>query len=659
MYNRNYKLPALLVFVITMLVFRTAQGQYIIKQADSEAALYNYSKAIPLYRKAYNKKPTAQAVRGLADSYRRMNDYVQAASWYEKLVSMPDHTTADEIHYAGTLISNGKYVVARAILDAFLSKVPGDKVAENMRLGCDSAVRWLAAPPPRGDFENLQYLNSEWSDWSTAFNCGRIVFASDRPYDSLRHNPIFSTSNIRKKYYGWTGNSYLHLYEGNVVDSNSTKLLARTINGDYHSANASYTADGMKVYYAITDLKKKEHTFLGKETPYTLHVEIMEQIWDSAGGTWKQASPFPFNAIFNYAVGDPYISPDGKVLYFVADYGDKGYGGTDIYYSRTDESGHWQVPVNMGPEINTAGNERTPMFDKKGVFYFATDGRPGMGGLDIFKAVKEKEQWITRNMGTPVNSPQDDFAPALDNTTIYFSSNRPGGKGSDDIYRFTPPDILLFNLSGTIVDRKTGERLSNAEIVLFCKETGVPVKAMTDKEGTYHFKLDSLSSYEWSVTKQGYDSVTGLKLTTIGLLTSTDLRQDASLGAPETSMPPGFVKTFKLKNIYFDLDKWDIKPVSVPELTKLVNILRENMEWRVEIATHTDARSSDSYNIKLSQRRAESIVTYLISNGIARERLVPKGYGETRLINRCANGVKCTEAEHQENRRTEFTILNY
>ncbi|HJT75276.1 MAG TPA: carboxypeptidase regulatory-like domain-containing protein, partial [Chitinophaga sp.] len=529
MFNKKYTLPVLLTFLMTA---EAAQGQYIIKQADIEAALYNYAKAIPLYEKAYSRKPTAGAARGLADSYRKMNNYQQAGPWYEKLLAMPDHTPADEVYYAQILISNGKHAAAKTVLDAYLLKMPGDKAAEIMRQGCDSTIQWQAVPPAGGDFGDLQYLNSEWSDWSTGFNNGRIVFASDRPYDSLRPNPIFNTSNIKKKYYGWTGNSYLHLYEGIAEDSNSIRPLPRTINGDYHSANASYTADGQKVYYAITDLKKKGHTFLGKEGTYTLHVEIMEQLWDTARNTWKPASPFPYNGIFNYAVGDPWISPDGKTLYFVANYGEKGLGGTDIYYSRRDDNGQWLEPVNLGPEINTSGNERTPVFDKEGTLYFATDGRPGIGGLDIFRAVKQQDHWTCRNMRLPVNSPQDDLAPAPDNTTLYFSSNRPGGKGSDDIYRFTPYRVLLFNLYGTIVDRKTGKPLHDAAIKLVHKETGVSASTLTAADGTYHFRLDSLSSYDLNVTKAGYDTASGLNVTTRGLTASADLRQDASLGTP-------------------------------------------------------------------------------------------------------------------------------
>jgi len=658
MCSKKYKVSILMALMTVMAMCHTAQGQFIIRQADEEAALYNYAKAIPLYKQAYEKKPTAAAARGLASSYRKMNNYTAAVAWYGTLAAMRDHKAEDELSFAQSLISVGKYDSARLMIAGYLKAVPGEKTAVNMLSACDSALAWLAAPAVRGEFENLALLNSQWSDWSTGFSSGKIIFASDRPFDSLRAEKLFGNTDIVRKYYGWTGNSYLHLYEGNTLDSNSVRLMARAINGDYHSANASFTADGRKMYYAVTDLKKQSRTLLSKETPSTLHVEIMEQLLDTATGKWKQASPFPFNGIFRYAVGDPYITPDGTILYFVADYGDKGLGGTDIYYSRLD-SGRWQQPVNMGPEINSAGNERTPFFDANGVLYFATDGRAGLGGLDIFRAVKVQDHWTAVNLGLPVNSAQDDFAPSAENTTLYFSSNRPGGKGSDDIYRFTPYRILLFTLSGTVTDQKTKAKIAGAEVVLASAETGKSVKALTDADGNYVFKLDSISSYDLSITKTGYNKVDGISVTTKGLIVSTDLHQDASLLAPDGGNTDGpGAKTFKLQNVYFELAKWDITPASRPELDKLVKVLKDNAQWRVEIATHTDSRSSDSYNMKLSQKRAEAIVTYLVTSGIAKERLVAKGYGETMLINRCANGVNCSEEEHQANRRTEFTILD-
>lgn len=630
----------------------TAQGQYVIKRADNKAGLYNYAQAISLYEKAYKKKATAEAARGAAECYRNINEYVFAESWYAKLTAMRGHTAIDELHYAEILMNNSKYAEARTVLDSFLSKERENSEAANMRKGCDSAVKWLAAPA-KGSLENVQALNSPWSDWSTAFSNGKIIFASDRPYDSLHRKSLAGTSSISKKYYGWTGNSYLHLYEGNSADSSAIRLLARGINGYYHSASASYAADGKKFYYAVTELLKKRGSFLGKDEPYTLNVEIIEQQWDSVKQVWAQRSLFPYNGVFNYSVGDPWISADGKMLYFAASYEDKGYGGTDIYYSRLDETGKWQTPVNLGPEINTPGDERTPAFDEDGLFYFASDGRPGMGGLDIYKASRSSENaaWQVVNLGSPVNSPQDDFSPAFENSVFYFSSNRFGGKGSDDIYRFNGVRVSLFGLSGKVLDKRTDVPLPGVVVTLENKQTGTPQKVITDNEGKYHFTLDSGSVYELSVVKTGFSAETAINVNTIGL-TTNNLHHDISMERAELNKP------VVLPNIYFDLDKSAIRPDAAAELAKLVKLMQDNPTWKVEISSHTDSRASNSYNMKLSQRRAEAVVAYLISKGVDRQRLTSKGYGESQLVNRCADNVPCPEEEHQVNRRTTFTILD-
>lgn len=234
-------------------------------------------------------------------------------------------------------MNNSKYAEAKEILVQYLTEKPNDLVAQNMHAGCANAVKWMANPM-RGNLQNMSVLNTQWSDWSTAFNDNKIIFASDRPYDSLRGGDFFRNSNIKKRGYTWTGNSYLHLYESNGKDSSDSKLLERNINGDFHSASVSYTADNNAMYYAITTLQKKKRTFLAKENPYTLNIEIVEYKKDTTG-RWKRSQAFPYNSIFNYSVGDPWITADGKRLYFTADFPEKGRGGTDIYYADLKEDG--------------------------------------------------------------------------------------------------------------------------------------------------------------------------------------------------------------------------------------------------------------------------------------------------------------------------------
>ncbi len=651
----NSRLYPLLLLLITTSIFCSTgvQAQYVLKQAEAQTAVYNYTAAKPLFKKAYNRRNTIDAARGLAEIYQDTKDYVFAESWYAKVVAIPDHTAEDELHYAEVLMNNSKYAEAAVQLQSYLSKKGDDKKAQNMLEGCNDAQHWLTHPL-KGSLQNMQALNSAYSDWGTAFYNGSFIFASDRPYDSLRHQPFFSNSSIKRKYYGWTGNSYLHLYQGNGKDSSSNKLLNKGINGDYHSASATYTADGKEMYYAMTNLAKKPGSFLGKNNPYTLNIEIRKAGWDTLRQAWGQSVDFPYNKVFNYSVGDPWVSADGQKLYFTADYGENNIGGTDIYYAEKDADGKWQQPKNMGPEINTEGDERTPFFDESGNFYFASDGRPGMGGLDIYKATRSANGgWLVANMGSPINSPQDDFAPFFNQpSTLYFSSDRLQGKGSDDIYRFDIAKIPVFSLEGTVKDKKTNQPLKDAVVTLTNKLTNTSVKTITDADGHYTFKLDSLTDYYLGTVKTDYSTTTGEQLTTTGLKESATIKKDIYLDKIEMNKP------VRLENIYFDLDKSNIRPDAGEELDKLVKLLNDNPTWKIEMSSHTDSRAPDNYNMKLSQRRAESTVKYLIEHGIDKERLTAKGYGETRLVNRCSNGVPCSEEEHQQNRRTEFTILD-
>lgn len=648
MHTVTHKIIKPLCIAAFVFVATPSYSQYVLKEADRKAVVYNYTEAIPLYKKAFKKKPTVAAARGVAEGYRLTKDYVFAESWYAKLVALKDHTAEDKLHYAEVLMNNSKYAEAKEILNQYLQEKPDDALAKNMRTGCDNAVKWMSNPT-RGNLENVNVLNTQWSDWSTAFNDSKIIFASDRPYDSLNGGAFFKNSNIKKRAYTWTGNGYLHLYQSSGKDSGDTKLLERNINGDFHSASASYTADNDAMYYAVTTLAKKKRTFLGKEGPYTLNIGILEYKKDTTG-RWKRSEAFPYNSIFNYSVGDPWITADGKRLYFTADFSEKGFGGTDIYYADIKEDGTWSEPINMGGEINTPGDERTPLFDKDGVFYFASNGRAGMGGLDIYKASKNG---AIENLGSPINSPQDDFAPALsDDHQLYFSSNRLGGKGSDDIYYFDPAKNLIITLTGKALDRKTKEPLKNVVVALENKLTGTPVKVITDEKGTYRFQLDTATDYHLTLNKTDYATITGISVTTRGISESEEITKEILLDKVEVSKP------WKIENIYFDLDKSDIRPDAATELDKLAKLLSDNPTWQIEMGSHTDSRANDTYNMKLSKRRAESTVAYLVSKGISKDRLSAKGYGETKLLNKCANSAACTEEEHQQNRRTEFIILD-
>ncbi|RAJ08675.1 WD40 repeat protein [Chitinophaga skermanii] len=646
--------PIIMAIAGTLLLHKPVSAQYVITEAHKAYNLYNFSKAKSLYGKAFDKKETPAAARGAADSYRLTKDYINAEFWYQKLWKVKGYTPADELHYAGILMNNSQYSAAAEHLRNYIAAVPTDQRAKNMLLGCDSAQHWIDHPR-EGDMENMAALNSKYSDWSLAMYKGKFIFASDRPYDSVRKTGFFEQTTIKKRLYTWTGDAYLHLYESDGKDPKTTKLLERRyVNGDYHSASASYTDSLNKMYLSITRFIRKPSSVVGKDSVYTMNIGVKEI--DGTGGKEK-VKILPFNKMLAFSAGDPWINPTGDTLYFISAQGPDAKGGTDIYYS-VKGTGSWGTPVNLGPSINTEGNERTPYFDEKGKFYFASDGHPGLGGLDIYAAVKDKKgDWKIQNLGTPVNTAHDDFAPARFDNVLYLSSNRKGGAGSDDIYRFLaveppPPPVIVFDLVGTVFDNKTRKPLVNATIKLKNMTTGIIIDTLTNEKGEYHIPLDSVTDYAVKVSLKGYTNIPAVNISTNGLKETTTIKQDLELEKTVIGKP------IKIENIYFDLGKADIRPDAAKELDKLIAILEENPTWVIELGSHTDSRAADAFNMALSQRRANATVAYLIKQGIPAKRLRAKGYGETKLVNKCANGVKCSEADHQANRRTEFMIIS-
>lgn len=578
-------LPLILTVCILLLNLGIVQAQYILKEADQQFALLNYDKAIALYTQAYKKKATVYAAQRLAEAYRLKNDYLAAENWYAIAVKLPDSKNDNILNYAKSLQQNAKYSQAKAEYQNYFSKENplSSAVKAQLLVSCDSAISWMKKPA-QVEVNNLSPVNGTQSDWGAVVYQNALVFASDRANPisgQSAKTPFLKFDGAKlpdKKVYGWTGNAYVKLYiqQGN----DSIQVFPLNTKTNYHIGAASFAADGSSMYFTLTRIPEK----LVKGKIATINVEIYSS--KKTDGKWEDPIPFKYNNVNAWSVGDPFISSDGNRIYFVSDM-PGGLGGTDIYYADKLQTGEWGDAVNLR-EVNSEGNERSPFMTKEQVFYFSTDGRTGMGGLDIFRRSKNAsgENQI-ENLGFPVNSPQDDFAFHKDvNTGIsYFSSNRFGGKGDDDIY-------------------SVESKVNNSPVIV-AKEPTDPVAA--------HKELPQQT-------------------------TETD-------------------KPVRLENIYYDFNKWNIRPDAAVELEKLVQIMKDNSGIWVELGSHTDSRGNDAYNFNLSQKRAESAARYIISRGIEKNRIEAKGYGETQLLNRCSNGISCTEAEHQLNRRTEFKII--
>ncbi len=649
-----------LIIAFTVLLIKSSTAQYVIKEADEQYRLFNYSRAIDLYAQAFKKQKTLTAAQHLADSYRLMHDYKNAESWYAIAIALPEARLANRpeniLRYAEALQNNSKYTEAKTQYLSYLvsSREPDEERIKRLMMSCDSAIKWMKQPG-WVNITNEKALNSDKSDWGWTLNDKTVVFTSDRIYtgkltETDVNRPLlkFDHGDIdpSKKIYGWTGNNYLKLYQ---LDGDSAKLFPINTGTDYHIGPATFTADGNQMFFSVTRREGKEAE--DEKGTRTINIEIFSSIKDPATGVWGQPIAFPHNNASKYSTGDPYITPDGKTLYFVSDM-EGGRGGTDIYYSVKNNQGGWDTPVNV-VAVNTAGNERTP-FITADALYFASDGRIGMGGLDIFKATSNGNKFTDpQNLRYPINSPQDDFAyVSTGKNTGYFSSERVGGAGSDDIFSFVerPRPILAFRLEGTAIDKITQSALANSVITLR-KNNGTNLIVETDETGKYKFDLDGGLTYLLTGEKTSYIS-DNQGVTTAGLTESLVIKKDLFLS------PIVLDQEIRLDNIYYDLDKADIRPDAAVELDKLIKILKDNPTIWIELGSHTDSRASDSYNKDLSQRRANAAVNYIINvGGIDRNRITAKGYGESRLVNGCKNGVSCTIEQHQLNRRTEFTIV--
>jgi len=631
----------------------SVNAQYILKTADHQFELFNYAKAIDLYEQAFRKKESLHTAERLANAYALINNYKQAESWYAIATKMPASNPENLLGYAKALQSNSKYREAKVQYKAYIEagKDISEKQANVWLASCDSALKWMKRPK-QIEIIDQKELNSQQSDWGSVEYNGGIVFTSDRTRFSSGHtgqSPFLRFDGTRmpdQKIYGWTGNGYLKLYM-KASSADSLKLFPLQTGASYHVGSTTFTADGNTMYFTMT--KIPEYLKRINNKPSTVNVSIYSSVKD-AGGHWGAPETFAYNSINEYSVGDPFISGDGTSLYFSSNK-PGGKGGTDIYVCLKNDAGKWGSPINL-EQINTAGNERSPFLAAGNSLYFASDGHVGMGGLDIFRTLKNSAGiWQVENLGYPFNSPQDDFAFSLNekNGVAYLSSNRSNGMGNDDIYLLDLKSVHTIELTGKVYNQKTKQPVAGALVTLE-KIDGGGSKVETDDRGEYKFSLSAKSAYTVSAEATNFRT-DAVKLGNMYAEKAQTIIQDLYLEPIELN------KEIRLENIYYDFDKWNIRADAAIELDALVKVMKDNPTIWIEIDSHTDSRGHDAFNLKLSQKRAESAVEYIISKGIDKNRIEAKGYGETRLINSCANGIICSEADHQRNRRTEFKIV--
>ena len=629
-----------LIFILFVFISSCVTTKTAIKDFNN-AEYYN---AATKFKKVIKEGDSKNSFL-LAEALRKSNRLWQAQKYYTDAINNGYKEEIAYYYLAMSLKSNNAYDQADSLISNYLLMGNDENILSLMKNELKN-INNLRKYPDTSYYrvKNLEAINTEFAEYSPSFSNDKLFFVSNR---------------LSEKIYSGTGTPFTDLFEvktrGANVDLNSLKKLGENINNEKVNAGSiTFSEDGMYMIFA----KGNDGKSSGRNN--------VDLYWSRfRRGGWTNPRLLNVNTSRSWD-STPYLSKDGKTLYFASNRA-KGFGGTDIYKANVNRRGRWINIQNLGPEINTPGNELFPSVTEDGRLYFSSDNHEGFGGLDIFVASRKGGEITITNPGKPLNSRGDDFGVNPYNPTRgFFTSNRDGGKGDDDIYTFinNDPNLKIVNyiLKGTTLTQNTDEKdlliLGNSSVKLLDNQGTVIEETFTDDNGQFEFKVYSDEDYILIGEKENYFSTRG-DFSTIGkeldksklveFVTNVEFEKNLILDRIVVN------KSIVLDNIYYDLDKADIRKDAALELDKLVVILEDNPNISIELSSHTDDRSSVEYNQDLSQRRAESAVSYILSKGIDQSRIRAKGYGESQLIIQNAQ----TEEEHQINRRTEFKVTSY
>lgn len=614
-----------------------------LKQANRDYAMLNYNEAILGYKnivesssKRKQEQVSIELLANLANSYYRIKEYDNAKKYYEQIYKDQGNNMNEELfmRMISTIRMANDLNRANELMKTYYAKDSNrSKILVFQKQKLDSL---------ENEFTNLTNLsiNSPKSDFGVAIKNGEAIFSSTRGSEKTEHAAYY--------------NLYTATLNSSTGQMSNVKQYLSNLNSDYQDATLTFFND--YVFFSRNFLTKKEK--LDAPNNGVSNVMIMRGKVD--GNEIKDITSLDFNDK-SYNCSHPYVSPDGKYLIFVSDK-PGGFGQSDIYIADLNKDGSVGNPVNAGPMINTSGREMFPSISGDTLF-FSSDFHYGFGGLDVFQSkMGGKTNFsVPENLGNVINSNTDDFAfVRLNNRTGYVSSDRKGGKGSDDIYWFDMVENLKYmEYSGTVLSKGDNQPIPNAKVEVFNQFNERVMGFATDDQGNFDAKLPLNSQLKLVYSKPEY-STESVSLSTPEKHTAKSgnkvhLTGFASLIVKEDN---GLEK-IKVEPIYFDYSKWDIKPQAEEELNKILFAMEKFPNIKIKIEAHTDSRGSDAFNLKLSDNRAKAAMTYLLSKGIAADRIESaNGYGETRLKNQCKNNVKCSDEEHAVNRRSDFIIIS-
>lgn len=613
--------------MLSALILLSACNSMRIQRADQAYDLMQYPKAERLYEKVLAHGENRRSRARLADSYRRHNNWTKAMSHYELLYAAHPLSGDTALQFGEVLMALGEHDDAADLFLRVLQQTPENRRALDLYESTqgystfykDSGrffVNRLTIPGVASAFGGVPYKNG-------------LLFAGEKEIDARQANP-------------WNERSFLDLYhtaaKSEITWTPATALTGE-VNGQYHEGPAVLSADGQQLYFTRSNYVERK---LLKDDRNTSHLKLFRARIDSTG-KWGDLHAFAYNGD-TWSTGHPALSTDGRTLYFASDR-PGGFGGSDIWRCKDNGTG-WSEPENLGATVNTAGNEMFPTINGS-TLHFSSSSHTNMGGLDIFETQEQNGSWRPPvNLNAPINTPKDDFFFVMDSTSKagFLSSDR---DGIDQIYAFTLYEPLFY-LEGIVMD-EADQYLPNVEVTLVDLETGDDNSTLTGPDGKFIFQLKPNTDYNVRSSKE--DMLTSSQnVSTKGLTRNDTLHTTLVMKGVRVG------ESIAINNIYYDYDEWDIRPDAAVELDKLALIFIENPSMSFELGSHTDSRGGDMYNLVLSDARANSAVNYLIQRGVNPDRITAKGYGEEILVNECKNGVKCTEEDHQANRRTEFKV---
>lgn len=642
----------LIVFTI-LLVFAFAKAQKTTSpRASKEYDKFAFIDSRQIYQRLADKGyESVEIFSKLGDTYYFNNDYQGALEWYDQLFKFDKEDIPAEyfFRYAQTLKNDKQYDKANQILNAFSRYGTGNN---QLSIGKSASNFLNIIEYQSGRFEVQPVtVNSTFQDFGTAYyGPDKVVFASAR-----------DTGVFFRRRHEWNEQAFLDLY---VADADSSGSLSnpqkfdKKLNSKLHETTPTFTQDLNTVYFTRNSVDRDDRRIN--------RLKIFKS--EKRNGKWSKPEITEFS-YGNYSTAHPALTPDGKTLYFSSDMpGTMGADGvineTDIWRITIEDDGSYSNLENVSL-LNTVGRETYPFVSSNGDLYFSSNGLQGLGGLDIFVSKLNADGSLANpvNIGTPANSTDDDFAFIINDklSTGYFSSNRTNAGGNDDIYKFVQTEELRETceqiVQGKVIDVITGSPLENARVSVVGIDNNIIATRTTDPNGRFALELECETTYFIRAEKMAYN--TAEELVNTPATTSTIA---VNLQLEPTSMKgrvgDDLAKLLQLNPIYFDFDRSFIREDAEFELQKVLAVLEDNPTVAIDIRSHTDSRGDDSYNMRLSERRAASTKNYLIAKGIDPARLTSKGYGESQLVNECSNGVPCTEEQHQNNRRSEFIIVS-